>query len=280
MAVGLPMCMGCNQQFNFHVLKHRQNDGRTRYTIGVWEGTQLRAICHASSLSGALLALSGELESVERPKDPASDYPKWSDIRELVERLNGRRDPDSTMAAGHLEDLHARLHNAIADLETIRERLTKIGALIEEATAKSRSIGDSEWRTVAIPDDTWFQLLAAYRGKDEGNQVYRELHILRQVAGITAQTILTIDNWLGHVGTREAAMDSLWRLMRILESAGYKRPLEHLEWRGQLVRAMEEAGIGLGNDGTLRVRQAADKYWEPATGALVKELLHGAQQAI
>jgi hypothetical protein len=226
------------------------------------------------------LALSSELESVERPKDPVIDYPKWSNIRELVGRLNHQGDVDCLTAAGHLEDLHARLHNAVADVETISDRLTKIGALIEEATAKSRSIGDSEWRTVAIPDDTWFQLLAAYRGKDEGNQVYRELQILRQLAGITAQTILTIDNWLGHAGTREAAMDSLWRLMRILEAAGYKRPLEHLEWRGQLIRAMEEAGIGLGNDGTLRVRQAADKYWEPATGALVKELLHGAQQAI
>jgi hypothetical protein len=280
MAAGQLECMGCNQQFNFHVLKHRQSDGRSRYTIGVWEGTRLRAICHASSLSGALLALSSEVESVERPKDPAIDYPKWSNIRELVGRLKHQGGADCLAAAEQLEDLHARVHNAVADLEALSERLTKIGALIEEAAAKSRSIGDSEWRTVAIPDGTWFQLLAAYRGKAEGNQVYRELHILRQIAGITAQTIQTIDQWLGHAGTREAAMDSLWRLMRILESAGYKKPLEHLEWRGQLVRAMEEAGIGLGNDGTLRVRQPADKYWEPATGAPIKELLQGAQQAI
>jgi hypothetical protein len=147
-------------------------------------------------LSGALLALSSELESVERPKDLAIDYPKWSNIRELVGRLNHQGDADSLAAAGQLEDLHARVHNAVADLETITDRLTRVGALIEEAAARSRSIGDSEWRAVAIPDDTWFQLLAAYRGKDEGNQVYRELHILRQVAGITAQTIQTIDHWL------------------------------------------------------------------------------------
>jgi hypothetical protein len=230
-------------------------------------------------LSGALLALSGELESVERPKEPAIDYPKWSDIRELVERLSHRADADSVAAAGQLEDSHARLHNAVADVESIVDRLTKLGALIEEAAAKSRSIGDSEWTTVAIPDDTWFRLLAIYRGKEEGNQVYRELHRLRQIAGITAQTIQTIDNWLGHAGTREAAMDSLWRLMRILEAAGYKKSLEHLEWRGQLVRAMEDAGVGVGNDGTLRVRQAEDKYWESATGAPVKEILQGTQQA-
>jgi hypothetical protein len=277
-AKDLPECVACNRQLNFHVLQHRQGDGVSRYTIGVWEGSELRAICHTSSLSGALLALSGELESIDQSKQPTIVYPKWSDIRELVRRLSRRTDADCVTAARLLEDLHARLHNAVGDLESTLDRLTKVGALIEQAAAQSRCIGDSEWTTVAIPDDTWFQLLAAYRGKEEGNQVYRELHILRQVAGITAQTIQAIDNWLGHAGTREAAMDSLWRLMRILEAAGYKKPLEHLEWRGQLVRAMEEAGIGLGNDGTMRVRQPQDKYWEPATGALIKEILQAAQQ--
>jgi hypothetical protein len=278
-AKDLPECVARNRQLNFHVLQHRQGDGVSQYTIGVWEGSVLRAICHTSSLSGALLALSGELESTEQPKDPTIAYPKWSDVRELVRRLSRRTDTDCLAAAGYLEDLHARLHNAVGDLESIQDRLTKFGALIEEAAAKSRCIGDSGWTTVAIPDDTWFRLLAAYRGKEEGNRVYREIHVLRQIAGITAQTIQAVDNWLGHAGTREAAMDSLWRLMRILEAAGYKKPLEHLEWRGQLVRAMEEAGIGLGDDGALRVRQPQDKYWEPATGPLIKEVLQAAQQA-
>jgi hypothetical protein len=244
----------------------------------VWQGSLLHAICHVTSLSGALLALSGELEKVEQTNESAMEYPKWSDVRELVRRLSDRDDADCAAAAEQLEDLHARLHNAVGDRESILDRLTKIGALIEQAAAKSRCIGDPEWTTVAVPDDTWFQLLAAYRGQEEGNQVYRELHILRQVAGITAQTIQAVDNWLGHGGTRESAMDSLWRLMRILEGAGYKRPLEHLEWRGQLVRAMEEAGIGVGDDGLLRVRQPQDKYWEPATGAVVKEILQATQQ--
>jgi hypothetical protein len=238
----------------------------------------LRAICHGTSLSGALLALSGELENVEPVNHPASEYPKWSEVRELVSRLGERGDADCAAAAKQLEDLHARLHNAVADRESILNRLTRLGALIEQAAAKSRCIGDPEWATVAVPDDTWFQLLAAYRGQEEGNQIYRELHILRQIAGITAQTIQAVDNWMGHAGSREAAMDSLWRLTRILEGAGYKRPLDHLEWRGQLVRAMEEARIGLGDDGTLRVRQPQDKYWEPATGAVVKEILQAAQQ--
>jgi hypothetical protein len=278
MAAHLPQCAGCNQQFSFHVLQHRARTGALQYTVGIWQGSLLRAICHGTSLSGALLALSGELERSEASKQPANDYPKWSDVRDLVSRLSERGDADCGAAAEQVEDLHARLHNAIADREATLDRLTKIGALIEHAAARSRCIGDPDWATVAVPDDTWFQLLAAYRGKEEGNQVYRELHILRQIAGITAQTIQAVDNWLGHGGTREAAMDSLWRLMRILEGAGYERPLDHLEWRGQLVRAMEEAGIGLGDDGTLRVRLPHDKYWEPATGAVVREILQAAQQ--
>jgi hypothetical protein len=53
-------------------------------------------------------------------------------------------------------------------------------------------------------------------------------------------------------------------------------PADNLEWRGQIIRAMEEAGIGLGEDGALRLRQSEDKYWEAATGAPVKEILQNA----
>jgi hypothetical protein len=273
-----PECQPCARQFSFHVVRHRRRPaGGARYTIGVWEGTLLRSICHARSLSGALLALSGELEDGERSMETTIVYPKWSDLRELVERLRHRGDEDCVTAAGHLEELHARLHRAVADLESTLDRLTKVGALIEQAAEKSHCIGDSKWTTVAIPDDTWFRLLGTYRGTEAGNQIYRELHLLRDVADITAQTIQTVDNWLGQDGTKEAAMDALWRLMRILESAGYKKPLEHLEWRGQLIRAIEEAGIGLGHDGNVRVRQPEDRNGEAATGALVKEILQAAQ---
>jgi hypothetical protein len=224
-----------------------------------------------------LLALSGELQDEERSTDPIIVYPKWSDLRELVKRLRHRGDDDGAEAAAHLEDLHARLHRAVADQESTLDRLTKVGALIEQAAAKSQCIGDCQWTTVAIPDDTWSQLLKVYRGTEGGNPVYRELQLLREVAAITAQTIRTVDAWLGESGTREAAMDALWRLMRVLGAAGYKKPLEHLAWRGQLLRAMEEAGIGMGDDGNVRVRQPEDKPGEPATGTLVKEILQAAQ---
>jgi hypothetical protein len=119
-----------------------------------------------------------------------------------------------------------------------------------------------------------------YCDQREGRRSYQELQALREVAGITAETLRTVDDWLGNASTREAAMDALWRLRRILEGLGYRMPLEHLAWRGQVIRAMEEAGLGLGVDGALRVREPHDRYWEPATGAVVKEMLQGAAQPI
>lgn len=271
---------GNNQQFTVHILQHQRENEAPRYTVSVWEESQLRAICHVSSLSGALLALSGELESTTPSQVPVIAYPKWSDIRELVEKLRGRKDSDSVAAADDLEDLQCRLHNAVGNFEVLLDHATKIGAVLEEAAANSHCVGDPQWTTVAIPEDIWFRLLAVYRGKQESNSIYSELQLLREIAGITAQTIRTIENWLGHAGTRESAMDSLWRLARILQAAGYRIPMEGLEWRGQLVRAMEQAGVALGEDGALRVRQSEEKYWLPATGPLVKDLLHAARQAI
>jgi hypothetical protein len=68
-------------------------------------------------------------------------------------------------------------------------------------------------------------------------------------------------------------MESLWRLTRILERAGFQLPHEHLAWRGQIIRALEEAGLGLGTDGRVRLRSESDKYWEPASGPPMAELL-------
>lgn len=272
-----------NRELGLQVLVHvgTNADAASRYTIGVWDGTQMRAICHVSSLAGALLALAAELEGVTKDENASitDSYPRWSEIAGLVKRLGQRADTDCLAAALCLEDFYARLHSAVAHLETVLDRLTKLGAVIEEASAHYYSNGkcDLEPQAVSIPLRTWARLLGIYRQKEEGLQVYRELQLLREITGITADTLQTVDNWLGQAGTREGAMDSLWRLRRILEAAGYKMPTENLKWRGQLVRAMEEAGIGLGEDGAIRVRQAGDKNWQPATGALVKELHNGVQ---
>jgi hypothetical protein len=53
-----------NTEFGLHVLKRRASGQQgDRYTIGVWEGTCQRAICHDASLDSAMAALRREMEN-------------------------------------------------------------------------------------------------------------------------------------------------------------------------------------------------------------------------
>jgi hypothetical protein len=203
------------------------------------------------------------------------NYPKWADIAGLVARLGKRKHADCIAAAIKLEDMQAGLHNRTAELELAERRLAILGSLIERAAAQSREESNdaNELVGVSLPSSVWFQLLSCYRTRSDGQTIYEELKLLREIAGITVETLRSVDDWLGHASTREAAMESLWRLMRILERAGFQVPHEHLAWRGQIIRALEEAGLGLGDDGRVRLRSVSDKYWEPASGPLIIELL-------
>jgi hypothetical protein len=261
-----------NREFSFQVLKHWSADGTPVFTIGVWGEGSLRCICHAGSFATAIVALGREFETDGLQCSSAGDFPRWSEIAELVNRLEDSGDADCREAATRLADFHVRLHDVMGELEAARARLMMLGAILEEAAARSTALPDCSM--VGVPQPEWFRLLSVYRVRQDGFQLYAELHALREMAGITAETLRTVDDWMGHASTREAAMDSLWRLRRILERVGFKLPLQHLEWRGQLVRALEEAGLGVGADGAIRVRQPQDKYWQPATGRLVREIIH------
>jgi hypothetical protein len=202
-------------------------------------------------------------------------YPKWADIADLVARLGKRKHPDCTAAAIKLEDMQAGLHNRTAELELAERRLAILGSLIERAAAQSREERNdaNELVGISLPSPVWFQLLSCYRTQSDGQTIYGELKLLREIAGVAVETLRSVDDWLGHASTREAAMESLWRLTRILERAGFQAPHEHLAWRGQIIRALEEAGLGLGDDGRVRLRSVSDRYWEPASGPLIIELL-------
>lgn len=266
-----------NREFGLHILKHVHEKEPSTYTIGVWEGQTLRAICHIKGLSGALLAIAKEFEGSGETPAPLT-YPRWSEVASLVSRLSNRADTDCLAAAGYIEELHARLHNTTGELELALERLEKLGVVIEEARSKAQVYGLPENQWAGIPAPSWFRLLTLYLTKEEGEKTYEELRRLREVAGIGAETLRTLDNWLGHASTREAAMESLWRFRRILESVGFPMPLEHLAFRGQIIRAMEESGVGLGEDGVLRLRRPIDRYWEPASGPPLKEILQTVAQ--
>jgi hypothetical protein len=58
-----PMSTNGNAEFGLHVFKRRASgQNRDCYTIGVWEGTQQRAICHDASIDDALAAIRDEME--------------------------------------------------------------------------------------------------------------------------------------------------------------------------------------------------------------------------
>jgi hypothetical protein len=271
---------------SLHVFEHARGGGEPRYTVGSWDGTlsnpTLRALCHAAPISEVMLAIARELSPDAQRETETSRYPRWSNVADLVRDLRNRKDPESTTAAKEIEDLFGRLHNSVADLDCALDRLTRLGTLIEEVSAKATVIGKEGacCRSVVMVESVWLKLLASYRARQEGCGVYRELHLLRELAGITADALTTIDNWLGSAGTREAAMDALWRLARILQGMGYELPHDNLRWRGQLARALEEAGLGIGSDGALRVRRPEDKYWEAATGPLIKTIVEHIPQPV
>lgn len=102
---------------------------------------------------------------------------------------------------------------------------------------------------------------------------------LETLAQVAAEALTAIDDWLGNASTREAAEDSIRRLWRALQAVGFDGHVrDNLGWRGSLLRAMDRAGIGYGEDGEIRVRTAHDQPWMTATGPRVRDLLAGVSE--
>lgn len=280
------MIGGNEFQICLHVLEHTTNGSQPRYTIGVWDSSMkppgLRSLCHTQPTQEAVIAIAKEFAASAQRKQESKRGSQWGAVSNLISRLRDRNDSDSNYAADEIGDLFARLHNSTGEIEDAHGRLARLGCLLEEVAAKAHLITSENgcYRSVLIPEDIWSKLLAAYRSKQEGWQLYRDLYILRQLAAMTADTLRTVENWLGNAGTRESAMDSLWRLARFVQGLGYELPIENLTWRGQLVRALEQAGLGIGADGAIRIRTSSDKYWQPATGPEVKTLLQNVSPLI
>lgn len=63
--------MATNSEFSFHVHKKTGNaQSPALYTIGLWEGTVLRGICHTQPLDGALAAVRLVLEESGKAAGP------------------------------------------------------------------------------------------------------------------------------------------------------------------------------------------------------------------
>lgn len=279
--------VGSNEfQLCLHVLEHAGDGCEPRYTVGVWDNRLqppgLRAICHIQPVGEAVLAIAREFAASRQYKEEAKHGPQWSVVSKLIARLRTRNEADSNGAADEIAELFSLLHNRTGDLEDARNQLARLGCVLEEAASKAHPVAgeNGRYQIISLPENVWSKLLSFYRDKQEGWELYRELRLLRELAAITADTLRTIENWLGGAGTRESAMDSLWRLARRVQGLGYNLPLENLTWRGQLMRALEEAGLGIGADGAIRLRRSTDKYWQPATGEEVKSVLQRGTQNV
>jgi len=61
------MTMNGNTEFDFHIFKRRASGQQAdRYTIGIWERTCQRAICHDACIDVALAAIRNEMEKAGR----------------------------------------------------------------------------------------------------------------------------------------------------------------------------------------------------------------------
>lgn len=71
-----------------------------------------------------------------------------------------------------------------------------------------------------------------------------ELHALRRLAAIAADSTSTWMDWHGHASTTQAMVDSMRRLYRALDAAGYPyRGHDALEWRGSILHELNAAGF-------------------------------------
>jgi hypothetical protein len=72
-----PLSTNGNAEFGLHVFRRRASGQKGDcYTIGVWEGTQQRAICHDASIDDALAAIRSEMEKAgQSPAAPHRQLP-------------------------------------------------------------------------------------------------------------------------------------------------------------------------------------------------------------
>jgi len=57
-----------HREFDLHVWKKRSTDGEEDlYTIGVWDGNQIKSLCHIAPIEIALAILRNALETAGKP---------------------------------------------------------------------------------------------------------------------------------------------------------------------------------------------------------------------
>lgn len=113
---------------------------------------------------------------------------------------------------------------------------------------------------------------------DEIERLRVENETLKGICQATRDTLGTIDDWLGSASTQQAAKDSMWRLQRRLQQAGFEYSWRNaLEWRHVTLKELNEAGFFNSPD-FFRYDPTADKekpyrVYGNAQGVTLKEFV-------
>lgn len=111
------------------------------------------------------------------------------------------------------------------------------------------------------------------------DEMHARIIHLEAICQVANDTLCAIDMWLGMASTRQAADDSIWRLHRMLQQAGWDYDWRHyLEWRGAMIKELNDAGFFVGADGLFHYDPTADKekpyrVYGNAVGPTLKEVI-------
>jgi hypothetical protein len=80
--------------------------------------------------------------------------------------------------------------------------------------------------------------------RTENEKLHQRVVELEQICQVANDALSCIEEWQGMASTKQAAYDSLWRLHRALQSAGWEYNWkDNLDWRGSILKELNDAGF-------------------------------------
>lgn len=148
------------------------------------------------------------------------------------------------------DDLRAALINADARADQLAARLGKTDAELVETRIKARvekeradRLEEQHKERSDRCNELWKQTLEMVENaKKPGSP--EEIVALRRLASIARDAATQFSDWIGQASTRNAAVDSMYRLSRALTHAGFPYNGDaSLNWRGSILDELNAAGF-------------------------------------
>lgn len=147
--------------------------------------------------------------------DPQAQY--------IIPRMEGRADDAAPRDRANADNFE------LDEISRLQEEIRALRSLLPEV------------ETVEEAQEIFSQWASAYAAFDN---LEKENETLRGICQTARDTLGEIDDWLGSASTRQAAMDSLWRLQRRLQQAGFTYNWRNaLDWRHVTLKELNDAGF-------------------------------------